>query len=136
MYSMQLSLVYLCIQHFMATTNCYYNYYHKRHSVYIYLSKYIWLNISSNEVNPETKVTPQLLVKCTLMLGEYSLPTTLIRNNILFQIIHIQQQLANYTIVMMMLNIPIYFDIKFTHHNFYQEAKNVANGIYMFFNFD
>ena len=37
---------------------------------------------------------------------------------------------------MMMLNIPIYFDMKFTHHNFHQEAKDVANGIYMFFNLD
>ena len=124
----KLSLVYLYVWHFMATI--YYNYCYKRHlRVYIYLSKHIQLNVSNNEVNPETKVTPQLLVKCTLMHGEYSLPTTLIRNNILFHIIHIQQQLANYTIILMMLNIPIYFDIKFTHHNLYQEGENAANGI-------
>ena len=37
---------------------------------------------------------------------------------------------------MMMLNIPIYFDMKFTHHNFYQEDENATNMIHMFFNLD
>ena len=35
-----------------------------------------------------------------------------------------------------MLNIPIYFDMKFTQHNFYQEDENPTNMIHMFFTLD
>ena len=35
-----------------------------------------------------------------------------------------------------MLNIPIYFDMKFTHHNFYQVDETATNMIHMLFYLD